>query len=220
MIKSAPLPSRHSRAAFPARAALLLSCLSFPVSGAVAAPCVTGADLTGGITAHYLDGSTMDYAAAGDALLRITEHPPADPGRGLEVTARFGIYQSVAQGLGDGLPVEGQTLSYLYSTPLSDLPAPVAGTFWLGRSATIFADGTRVENDAVYVFGRDSAVTIGGCDYRSVPVSVSFVNGQDWSAQDYLWLPEIGIAVLTRRQSSGENRASEFRVSGLAARTP
>ncbi len=181
-----------------------------------ATACLTGDDLQGGLRAMYLDGSVVDYHPAGEGLVQVVERPdPARP-EAIAFLSRYGLYDLEAQALAGDAPEVGKHLSYSYATAGgAEPPLPEAGTTWLGQSVTTYADGAHEVADAVFVYGREGSVSLGGCDYRSIPVTASFLMGQAWASQDYQWLPDLGIGLLTGRQGSDAARGSVYRLSGL-----
>ncbi len=185
------------------------------------ADCLTRADLAQGLRATYMDGSVVDYRAAGDDLVQVTETPDLKAQKAVRFVSRYGIYDLSAQGLLGGVPQPDQVLEYSYADSAGHAPpAPEPGAVWLGESTTNYVDGTLQSAVAVMVFGTESTLRLGGCDYASVPVTASYLSGEDWTAQDYDWLSDLGIGILTRREGSEAARPSAYRVTGLARLQP
>lgn len=185
------------------------------------AACLTQADLAKGLRATYLDGSVIDYQAEGDDMVQVTETPDLKAPQAVRFQSRFGIYDLSAQGLVDGLPQAGQVLEYSYSDAAGNTPPrPAPGAIWLGQSTTTYVDGTSNSAVAVMVFGTEGKVRLGECDYAVIPVTASYLAGESWTAQDFDWLSDLGIGLLTRREGSEAARASAYRVTGLARRLP
>lgn len=194
-----------------------LAILPFPAL----AECLTRADVGKGLRATYMDGSVVDYLAEGDDLVRVTEMPdPKGPGA-VSFLSRYGIYDLSAQGMLEGVPQAGQVLDYSYSDPTGkEPPKPDPGAIWLGQSTTTYADGATDSAVTVMVFGTEGRVRLGDCDYAAVPVTASYLSGETWTAQDYDWLSDLEIGLLTRREGSEAARPSSYRITGLARRQP
>lgn len=185
------------------------------------AECLTRDDVAKGLRATYLDGSVVDYLAEGDNLVRVTETPDLKAPQAVRFLSRYGIYDISAQGLVGGIPQDGQVLEYSYSDPSGkEPPPPDPGAVWLGQSTTTYVDGASESAVAVMVFGTEGKVRLGDCDYSVVPVTASFLSGENWTAQDYDWLSDLGIGILTRREGSEAARPSAYRITGLMRKLP
>ncbi len=185
------------------------------------AECLTQGDLAKGLRATYLDGSVVDYRSGGQDVVEVTEIPDPKAPQALRFRSRYGIYDLSAQGLMQGVPQAGQVLDYTYSDPEgAEPPRPDPGKLWLGHSTTTYADGSSDSFVAVMVYGTEGTLRLGDCDYATVPVTVSYLAGESWSAQDYEWLSDLGIGLLTRREGSDAARPSAYRITGLGRALP
>ncbi len=200
-------------------ALVVFAALAFPLP--VFSECLTRDDLAKGLRATYLDGSVVDYLSEGDDLVRVTETPDEKAPQAVRFLSRYGVYDLKAQGLIDGTPQPDQVLEYSYSDPDGkEPPRPDPGTVWLGHSTTTYVDGATDGAVAVMVFGQEGKVRLGDCDYAVVPVTASYLAGESWTSQDYDWLPELGIGILTRREGSEAARPSAYKVTGLVRKQP
>ncbi|MCC0064776.1 MAG: hypothetical protein H6895_11915 [Defluviimonas sp.] len=182
--------------------------------------CPVPDDLTSGIRAEYADGGTVEIRAAGPGEIAFVETAPEagpdDPG--LSFLSRLGLYDTeVWETTGALAANPDRMLRYDYTEDPAKLPSPVSGESWLGGVTTIWPDGSRGCETAVYVFGRTDRRTIGGCEYVAMPVKASFMQGDDWVAQDFLYFPDLGFAVATGINDN--DRAQPF-WRALARMTP
>lgn len=185
------------------------------------AACLTRTDVAKGLRATYMNGVVVDYLAEGEDLVRVTETPDQKVPQAVSFLSRYGIYDLSAQGLLGGVPQAGQVLEYSYSDASgAEPPRPDPGATWLGQSTTTYADGATDTAVAVMVFGTEGKLRLGGCDYASVQVTASYLAGESWTAQEYEWLADLGIGILTRREGSEAPRPSAYRVTGLALKQP
>lgn len=185
------------------------------------AECMTRQDVTKGLRATYMDGSVVDYLSEGADLVRVTETSDLSAPQAVSFLSRYGVYDLKAQGLIDGTPQPDQVLDYSYSdADGNEPPRPDPGQVWLGHSTTTYADGATDGAVAVMVFGQEGKLRLGDCDYAVVPVTASYLAGETWTSQDFDWLSDLGIGILTRREGSEAPRPSAYKLTGLVRKQP
>ena len=177
--------------------------LSMPLPGMAQGECPTASDMDAGVRAVFANGDVADYRRLKGDLLEIFEAGAAESQDGTVVTSRFGIYDLDAADIMDGVRNAQTALTLRYSAHESDLPIPVSGESWVGGVVTSVPGAAEETEIAVYVFGAGGTREFAGCVYETIPVKVSFLAGEDWLMEEYIFIPSLPMAILSGHQFSG-----------------
>ncbi|MFZ1728044.1 MAG: hypothetical protein WBO29_14375 [Albidovulum sp.] len=176
---------------------------SMPLPGKAQGQCPTASDMDAGVRAVFANGDVADYRRLKDDLLEIFEAGAADSRDGTIVTSRLGIYDLDAADIVDGVRNTQTALTLKYSAQESDLPIPVSGESWVGGVVTSSPGAAEETQAAVYVFGAGGTREFSGCVYDTIPVKVSFLAGEDWLMEEFIYIPSLPLAILSGHQFSG-----------------
>ncbi|MEZ5779951.1 MAG: hypothetical protein R3E44_16480 [Paracoccaceae bacterium] len=161
-------------------------------------------DLSTGIRAEYSDGGVVDVRSAGGGAVELFEPDAGTGPDGLLFHSLHGLYDTRVAYAAAGTEDPDRSLVYDYSVDPAELPVPEQGESWLGGVTTTWPDGSKDYETAVYVFGRADRRKIGDCDYAAIPVKASFMDGDDWVAQDFIYFSDLGFAIATGIQSADD----------------
>lgn len=110
-----------------------------------------------------------------------------------------GIYLVETHDEDEGEIIPGSRATYTYPLIGADMPAPVEGAIW--QTEAVVSEGMDLRKEVhVYRFGDETTVTIGACDYRMIPVSLTFV--ADDFTDHFHYLPELGFAYYAGAEDS------------------
>ncbi|PTR41046.1 hypothetical protein SAMN05216376_10373 [Mameliella alba] len=114
-----------------------------------------------------------------------------------------GVYIMEQQDLDSDHKPIGDMVHYTFETVSGVLPAPEPGGGFSAK-VVVIRGGEQWTETHDYRFGQEAINTIGGCDYRMIPVEVRY-GGDIVSSVDYLrYLPELGITYIAGFESDGE----------------
>ena len=188
------------------RCAFAISALVFasiPLPGSAQGACPTASDMVSGIRAVVANGERAEYRSLNGNLLEIFEAGDAGGADGTRVTSLLGIYDLGTVDIVNGAPDTDTALTLRYSQSEAELPVPVSGESWVGGVFNSAPDGVEEPEIAVYVFGAGGTREFAGCSYHTIPVKVSFLAGEDWLMEEYIFIPSLPVAILSGHQFAG-----------------
>ncbi|MDM7930512.1 hypothetical protein [Tabrizicola sp.] len=155
------------------------------------------ADLDGGITVTFDDGSVSRLNRDADGMIVERTNYNDAAGMGFEARSKFGFAYLESADTEKGAVISDRRILYDYGPGGLDLvTAPdTETTGFTTQRALTFSDG----------FKRDQRVTFrtreyvdrqwGDCSYRVLPVWVSDSDSDDGRAQAFDYVPDLGVAV-------------------------
>jgi len=186
------------------RAFLTTAALAFAASPAFS-QCLTSADLAQGITVTFQAGDYTVTRAMPDGSLQVDEsYVNGNPT--VRFTAWKGVFFTEEHEIGpDGAAIPGTRLVIEFPVNPAKLPAPVAGGSWSGNTTNVFEDGYRRPEATTITFAAGAPITLSGCTYDTVASTLRYDWGQDGGLTlHYLYLPQVGLAILQDNQFDGE----------------
>lgn len=180
---------------------LLLALLATPAVAQTRCP--TAADLATGIRVLFEDGSAETFRLGGPGLVEVAGREPDGARYRLSLAHGHHLlsFQAVAE---DGTPDPASLVTYDYGRPPSDLPLPEP----LGRfssDVTVTDAGGPRQEPQMQAFGPLTAVTLGGCAFDAVEAAVAYDTPEGYT-EGLLWLPGLGISILTWQQPGTDAR--------------
>ncbi len=189
--------------------ALVCALAAAPVS----ADCVGPADLDLGVRVDYADGTWAELRRAGDDLLRLTESPDPASGTSRALILRHGLYETEA--IEDAAAPDRIVRTAWSGANGTEPPMPEPGTSWLALAEVTRPDGSELRVDAAFTFGMLEKVTLNGCPYERVNVKASFLGGDGWMWQEFVYFPALGFAVVMGNQTSADTSPRRFTLAGI-----
>ena len=182
--------------------ALGLACL---IPGALAAQCVTDADLARGIQVEFANGDTTTHRRLNDGYIEVVERY-TDGNPPIRFRSHRGVYFTEEIELdpnGQGVP--SSLLRVEFPQDPATLPDPRPGVNWEGQTMNVFADGGRRPETFIAAFSEGPTLALSGCDYASVQLDLRY----DWGADGglslvYYYLPTVGTAIIRSNQFDGD----------------
>ena len=190
----------------------------------VQARCVVAADLETGISFRREDGRA-GLARRQGALVHVTYAVSTDAWRD-DRLAVFGIYETRADVHFDALPSVGGGHPRYDWVFAGKTPVPQPGQSWTTRVretrrediGTAVAPPPQRKRFAVtYAFLPAQDVTLSRCSYTVIPVEAAIGEGAGTNSQRWLYFPDLGFGLETRRPAHLPGKADR---RGLLAMTP
>ena len=183
-----------------ARLCLIALCLC---AGPLHADCITAADLDQGIRATLADDGVEEYRAIGENLIELRN----DYGDGVvtNILLAHGVYVIDVFDTENGQPVaEGRTVTR-YPVTIDAMPLPEAGGTWQVAVELADAGGISTEQQS-HRWEKPTTVTYDGCTYEAIPGTIRYDYPDGWYIEELLYLPAIGIGLLTASEDNVEGR--------------
>ncbi len=176
--------------------------------------CLTSADLAQGITVTFQSGDHTTTRSMPDGSLQVDESY-ANGNPTIRFTAWKGVYFTEEFELGaDGAPVPGTRLVIEFPVTPAKLPVPAAGGSWSGNTTNVFSDGYRRPEATTITFAAGAPITLSGCTYDTVASTLRYDWGQEGGLTlHYLYLPQVGLAILQDNQFDGEAMSTTLAVA-------
>lgn len=166
----------------------------FAVCASPALACPTAADLPAGIRATQSDGAYEIYQTA-DALTVNQTAVFAENERGLNTLIK-GVYVARLSFEMDGVLELDSVLATTYSDGPRNLPIPTPSLKQQFQTSVASIDGVYSETQN-HVWGPMQKVTIGDCTFDAITGRVTYNDGNNRFVETILYLPAVGIGLLT-----------------------
>jgi hypothetical protein len=162
------------------------------ISGPALADCPVKADLQTGIRLYDLDGNYELFQRHNEHIIKgaWVEGGVASAGYLLN----GGLYLLDVHELESDTPVPLTRTTYAFPVHPADAPLPLPGGQW--DVEVLVTEGGHFSTEGQhYAFGAPEWVNLGACDYRVIPVTVSYNNSNERDVLHYL--PALGISYLS-----------------------
>lgn len=170
--------------------------VGFLASPAVAvAACPTHADLENGIRFSGPNDSEVHTRAPRGMVVTLTD-PDAD-GFSYRAMMVHGVHVVQLSEFDGGSVMLGSTWRFGYPGGIEALPVPTPGGTWESDVAALNNFSFDIETIS-HVWGAEIDYVLSGCTLRGVPVRVTYDSEGFQSVEDYVYLPEVGTALLLR----------------------
>jgi hypothetical protein len=191
-----------------------------PALAAAQGVCPGPADVSAGVWLNFPDRVVMMRVGA-DGLVEEWEFDAGSAAVYAYVSHPIGLLvESWVMEHGRTLPASPETYRHL-GTPAT-IPAPAAGARFDGLEIITAADGAEVERSSLsLVVGEAGPITIGGCAYTGLPVTITRVDLQaDQIERDSLiHLAELGLTLFLGL-SVGADPLADVLPDTITARAP
>lgn len=175
--------------------------LSFVVSATLVSACPKAADLAGGVRVTEEDGVTHVFRAAGAGVVTV-DSDYQDGAIGKNQLAR-GVYVLRLAVEDGGVLDMSSVFQTTYEAELGALPLPEQKLRQtLNTTVTTSTESYAERQDQMW--GAVEPVTIGECQYDGLIGQITYSNDIETFTETVLYLPQIGIGLLTAYQIPGE----------------
>lgn len=170
----------------------VMAALASPVAAQTGCP--VAADLAGGIRIDYDDGLSEVHVATAPDRVFVKGYDGGSPVHVMELAQGTHLLTFV-------VPDDPASLqTYDYGMQPAELPVPVAGGRWNVDVRATLDGQTRIETQS-QVYNTETAVTIGDCRYRAIPVMIAY-DTPDSYIELIHFLPDLGISYLVWSQDT------------------
>ena len=191
-----------------------------PALAAAQGACPGAADVGDGVWLDFPDRVVMMLVGA-DGLVEEWEFDAASVAVYAYVSHPVGLLvESWVMEHGRTLPGSPETYRHL-GTPAT-IPAPAAGARFDGLEIVTAADGTEVERTSLsLVVGEAGPVSIGGCAYTGLPVTITRVDlqAEQIERDSLIHLSELGLTVFLGL-SVGSDPLADILPDAITTRAP
>lgn len=171
----------------------------------VAAECLDQSALSRGVDVYFTNGDRNIIRRAGDGTVQLDEYFAGNVDfyrfsmvGGVHIVNEFGMYAN-----GQMQPNTAVVTQYI--TPLNQLPRLEPGLVWSENATNIFDDGYRRNQFTTVTVGAQETLSVPGCDYPMLPVTVRYDWGPDgFSTFGYQYIPQLDIALLVMNQADND----------------
>lgn len=173
----------------------------FGLCAGPALACPTAADLNTGITTIETDGTTSVYRNIEPGIVA-QEIDFKDGSFGKNQLAQ-GVYV-LRLAIEDGGVLDLQSIyATTYDRPVTELPLPKPGLTMTMRTTVTTTDDSYKEQQQ-HAWGPLETVTIGECAFNGITGTIEYKSGFDPFTETVLYLPDLGIGLLTAYAYEGE----------------
>lgn len=165
------------------------------------AACPTGNDLAGGIQFELEGDATETYTTLNDGVVSVIYK--ASDGFESRILLGKGVYLLEFAEVVNGNVDASTRTTYSHELQPTNMPDPKPMGRWVSQAA-VLESGTPFKEVHNHQFGPLTELTIGGCSYDMIPVTV-YYDDDDRSIDLLEYMPELGLAILSGSSSLDEN---------------
>ncbi|MBQ2262677.1 MAG: hypothetical protein II336_15065 [Loktanella sp.] len=190
--------------------ALIFSVLASPAW----AICPVADDLQTGIRLTADDGAVETYVAQTPDIVELTI--TYDDGYADQSLLAHGVYLLEVTALQDGQPQPGTQTTYVYPVKPEAMPVPAAGDVWRTRAIVDSVNDDKISAQ----WDEPIQMTYGTCSYTVLPGEITYAGIGYRQTEGLHYLPELGLAYLTRFETDSRDDVDEYTVISITAVEP